>query len=438
MRVVALGVSHRTARVDLREELARAGEALEDFVAGLGEVRFERVALSTCNRFELYLAFPADAAVPPVEEWPARLIEALGVAVGEEAFYLVEGADAARHLYRVAASLDSQVLGEDQILGQVKAAFQDAVDREQTGPVLNHLFHQAFRIAKRVRSETEIGRHPVSIASAGVRLARKVFGDLHGRRILVLGVGEMGRLTLRHLREEGATDVVVVNRTLSRGAALAEEFGAEVRGLDRLGEELPRADVVVAATGATAPVLDRAAVAAAVDARGPTPLLLVDLGIPRDVEPGVHELEGVFLYDLDDLEEVTAESRNQRAAAAEQGEQLVADAALLFGDWVASRAVVPVISELQERLHALAARELEKSLKRVADVDPTLREACERAVRSVVAKLLHHPMITLRGLPPDERRQVTLSVVKNLFQLDGNIPNIPEGDAPSEAKEVSS
>lgn len=420
MRLLAVGVNHQSAPVSLRERLASADEALATRLAQLGDEveALEWVHLSTCNRYEVYLAAPGDE--PEGSSLVDLLLEVLGSedpGSDRHCFYLHEGLDAVRHLYRVTASLDSMVLGEDQIQAQVKQAYRVACDGDTTGPLLNHLFHQALRVGKRIRTETEISRSPVSIATAGISMARRVFGDLSDCRVLVLGVGEMARLSLTHLRDRGASEFVVANRTVSRAVALALEFGGRGVGLDEVPDLLDRIDLVVAATGAPEPVLTREQVEPSVEGRI-EPLLLVDLGVPRNLDSGIHELRATYLYDIDDLEQVTGESREQRRMAAARGEELAAEATSEFRSWLSSRQVVPMIRELVERSRAIAQLELERALRKLPGLEPEVRGACERAVTAAVNKLLHQPLVSLRSLEGGRESERTLSVVQDLFHLD--------------------
>lgn len=418
MRLLAVGLNYRTAPVSVREQAARNLARLEAQVAGWRArlESLEAVTVSTCNRLELYMALPvADAEV--AEGAVDEVAEALGFdAEQARSLYLFEGEDAARHLFRVTASLDSQVLGEDQIQGQVKESYQKAVDAAETGPVLNHLFHQALRTGKRVRTETGISRNPVSVATAGVALARRVFGDLGGCRVLVIGAGEMARLALGHLADRGVRDLRVVNRTLSRAVALTEEFGGTALPLHEAAAALGQVDLVVAATGAPHPMLSREDVVGAVRGRV-DPLLLVDLSLPRNLDPALDELDGVLLYDLDALEQVTEESRSERRKAAEEGEDLARHAAREFAAWMAARKAVPVIRELLRLSEEVATGELEKALKGHGDLDPAVRAACEQAVVQAVKKILHRPLVSLRGFKDDEEDRRTLEVVRGLFDL---------------------
>jgi glutamyl-tRNA reductase len=396
VRLLAVGLNYRTAPVPVRERAAQNAEHLTALLASWRSRvdPLEAVTVSTCNRLELYLALPAadeEVAEGVVED----VAEALGLFRDDaRSLYLFDGEDAARHLFRVTSSLDSQVLGEDQIQGQVKESYQKAVEGEETGPVLNHLFHQALRTGKRVRTETEISRNPVSVATAGVALARRVFGDLSSCRVLVIGAGEMARLALGHLHDRGVRDLCIVNRTLSRAVGLTEEYG---------GRALP-------------PMLTREDVEGAVRGRV-DPLLLVDLSLPRNLDPALDTLEGVLLYDLDALEQVTDESRIERRKAAVQGEHLTRQAAQEFAAWMAARKAVPVIKELLRVSQEVAVAELARVLKGQADMDPELRKACEQAVVQAVKKVLHRPLVSLRGFKDDEDDRRTLEVVRGLFDL---------------------
>ncbi len=420
MRLFALGVNHVTATVALRERLVSRDEAVLEVLASWRRetLGVEVAKLSTCNRYEIYVAAPAQRCLLGEERLLGELGEALELDEAEsKAVYLYDDEEAARHLFRVTASLDSLVLGEDQIQAQVKAGYAAAVESQTTGPVLNHLFHRALAVGKRIRTETDIARSPVSVATAGVSLAKRVFGDLSDCRVLVLGTGEMARLALRHLKDRGARQIFVGNRTLSRAVAVAGECGGEALALSDVEHRLGDVDLVVAATGASEPILSAQQVSPHLEGRI-DPLLLIDLGLPRNLAPDIHDLDGALLYDLDDLHRVTDQSKEKRKLASRRGEDIAFGASREFGAWLASRKVVPVIQELLETSRDTARRELVRALKGVNDLPEDARLACERAVVSAVNKVLHNPMISLRGLPKGEDGERTLRVVRDLFQLE--------------------
>src|SRR5512146_3313461 len=312
MSVVLVGISHHQAPVDLRERAALDLPRAADLAARLAGPGGEAVCLSTCNRTELYLA---DESGEDAERRAEAALLALETELGP-ALYRLRDEAAALHLFRVAAGLDSMVPGEGEILGQVRSAH----DAGATGPILDRLFRQALHAGKKVRAQPAIGESPASVASAAAALAEQVFGDLSGRSVLVVGAGKVGELAVRNLVSRGATISFVANRTLDRAAELAEQFGAEAVPLERIDRELERADVVISSTSASAWVLTRDRVDRALPARKGRSLFLIDLAVPRDLEPGIHDLDGCYLYDIDDLEAVVAETLASRRLEAEQAE----------------------------------------------------------------------------------------------------------------------
>ncbi|HEX2506144.1 MAG TPA: glutamyl-tRNA reductase [Gaiellaceae bacterium] len=395
MHLVLVGTSHRRAPVELRELVAfgsaRAGRIARS-LAGEGEA----VALSTCNRTELYLA--AEDAAAARARAVAELTRLAGLPAGEleASLYFMADDAAALHLCRVAAGLDSMVRGEGQILGQVRAAYEASQAAGATGPTLHRLFRHALRAGKRVRTETAIAENPASIASAAVELVERVFGELAGTRLLVLGAGKMGEQTALGLVARGATDVVVANRSLERAAAVAERFGARATGLDALGGELAAADVVVASTSSEGFVVTREQVERAVRGRAGRPLFFVDIAVPRDVDPEVDRLDGCYLYDVDDLERVVAHGDDGRAAETARAEAVVLEEAEAFRAWRLSRDVVPAIASLRALAETIRREELARAEARLGDLSPTERRAIDALTTRIVDKLLHLPTVRLK------------------------------------------
>ncbi|MGI9112967.1 MAG: glutamyl-tRNA reductase [Gaiellaceae bacterium] len=404
-RLTLVGVSHHRAPIELRERVALDPEAASELAARLGQ---EAVVLSTCNRTELYLARADDAeglAVATLSDLAGDRAEELSAVLyrlGDEA--------AALHLFRVAAGLDSLVPGEGEILGQVRGAFEAG----STGAFLDRLFRQALHAGRRVRVETSIGESPASVPAAGAALAQQVFENLSGKRILLLGAGKMSELTARNLVSRGARIGAVANRTLEHARALADSFGARALGLDELVEELALADVVVASTSSSEPILRKADVATALRSRRGRPLLLVDLAVPRDLDPAINELENCFLYDVDDLEAVVAETITGRRSEAARAEQLVASEGERFRRWQASLDVVPTIASLRALVEEIRDRELERAGARLSETE---RKHVESVTSQIVAKLLHLPTIRIKEAAAAADGVVYADVVRHLFGL---------------------
>ncbi len=413
MTLILVGVSHHVAPVELRERVAvpaAKASALARELAGDGG---EAVCLSTCNRTELYLG---DGDTAGAER---RAVAALcGIAgLPEEelrpVLYRLEDEAAALHLFRVAASLDSMVPGEGEILGQVRAAHEAGA----TGPLLDRLFRQAVHAGKKVRSQTAIGESPASVSSAAAALAGQVFGDLDGCRILLVGAGKIGELAARSLSSRGAEIGFVANRSLAKAEELARRFGGAPLPLERVTEELARADVVVSSTSASGYVLTREQVTRVLPARKGRPLFLIDIAVPRDLDPSIHELDGCYLYDIDDLEAVVAESLAGRRQEASRAEAIVVDEAERFRAWQASRDVVPAIASLRARAEEIRAAELERARGRLGRLSDRERLAVEAVTARIVDKLLHLPTVRMKEAAAAADGAAYAEAVRHLFGL---------------------
>jgi glutamyl-tRNA reductase len=395
VRLVAVGISHHVAPVELRERVALAPED----AAALGRRLGDAVVLSTCNRTELYLADES-------EERAVAALERLAEQPLDSVVYRLHDEAAAVHLFRVAAGLDSLVPGEGEILGQVRAAYEAA----EVGPLLDRVFRQALAVGKRVRSETAIGESPASLSSAAAALAQQVFGELDGRRVLVVGAGRIGELAAANLASRGATIAFVANRTIEAARELARRFDAEPVSLDELSRVLATVDVVVTSTSAPETVLH----ARDVPPQRRRPLFFVDIAVPRDVDPAVHELDGCYLYDIDDLEAVVAETLAGRRAEAARAEQLVADEAQRFREWQASLDVVPAIASLRARAEAIRDAELAK-LGRLSDTE---RRTVESVTSQILNKLLHLPTVRMKQAAAAAEGAAYADAVRHLFGLE--------------------
>ena len=401
MRLLLVGTSHRLAPIEVRERVALDGEGEAALAHRLGESG-EAVCLSTCNRTELYLAASDTEAAG--DRATDALADLGGIARAELEPYLyrLEQESAATHLFRVAAGLDSLVPGEGEIQGQVRSAYE----RGAVGPLLDRLFRQALHTGKRVRTETAIGESPASVASAAAALAAQVFGDLSGRRIVVIGAGKVGELAARNLVSRGAALSFVANRTVDRASSLAERFGGEALPLERLGEELADADVVVASTASRELILGGDEVERALRGRKGRPLLLVDLAVPRDIDPAAKDLHGCFLYDIDDLQSVVEETLTGRREEAIRAEEIVVGEGEAFNAWLGALESVPAIASLRERAEAIRRGELAKMGPRLAGLSERERHAVESLTNQIVNKLLHQPIMRLKeaGLGDEDDR----------------------------------
>ena len=419
MALFAAGLSHKNAPVALREQLAvdadKLRELLRDAVAH-GAVR-EAVMLSTCNRVEVYGVAEAPGAARTAVFGALCRHRGISPNSVEPLLYTHEEEDAIRHAFRVAASLDSMMIGEPQILGQVKDAFALAQSCETVGPALHTLFTQAFAVAKRVRTETEIARHAVSVSFAAVELAKKIFARLSGRAVLLLGAGKMGELAAKHLVEQGAFPIYVVNRTWSRAQEMARALAGTAVPFEDLPDAVAAVDIVVTSTGAPAPIVTREMVARVMHTRGARPLFLIDIAVPRDVEPGVDTLEDVYCYDIDDLKQVVDSHIRERLREAQRAETLVEREVTKFKARLGDVEVIPTIVSLRERLEEIGRGEVKKTLARLPDATPETRAALEALSASIVNKVLHAPITKLRESSRAGSHRSWLEVVHELFGL---------------------
>jgi glutamyl-tRNA reductase len=405
MSIVLVGISHHRAPVELRERAALDEARATELASRLAGENGEAVCLSTCNRTELYLA--SESAEEAEERAEAALL-ALEDELGP-ALYRLRDEAAALHLCRVAASLDSMVPGEGEILGQVRAAHRAGA----TGPILDRLFRQALHAGRKVRTETAIGESPASIASAAAALAEQVFGDLDDCSVLVVGAGEVGTQATRNLVSRGATIVSVANRTAAGADDLTRRFGGAAVPLDRIEAELAKVDVVLSATSAPGWVLGREQVERVLSTRRGRPLFLIDLAVPRDLDPAIHDLDGCYLYDIDALEAIVAETLAARRREAERAEAIVADEAGKFRDWHAALDVVPAIASLRAR-----AEEIRKAELRKAKLNDAERRAAESVTAAVLNKLLHLPTIRMKEAAAAADGVIYADAVRHLFGLE--------------------
>jgi glutamyl-tRNA reductase len=377
----------------------------------------EAVVVSTCNRAELYVA--CDNAAATAEDLLAFFSEFQQLSAEKIRPHLYShlDQDAARHLFRVASGLDSLIVGEPQILGQVKEAFSVASAAQATGALLNKLFHWAFAVGKRVRSETGLAEGAVSVSFAAVSLARKIFGSLDGRRVLVVGTGEMGKLTATHLKAQGIATLAITSRTLAHAQEVADEVGGVAIAWDALDAQLLESDIVITATGAPEPILSKAQVAASIPSSRNRPLFVIDIAVPRDVDPTAAEIEQVFLYNIDDLQTIVRENLQKRGGEATRAEEIVDDEVQKFMTWQRSRQAIPTVVALRQRFEAIRQRELVRLDSKLTGLPPEARARVDEITRLIVEKLLLHPTEQLKTLGDAERVGQYTDALNRLFAL---------------------
>lgn len=421
MELFVLSLNHDTASIDLRERLFFPERELPKALDALGEVPklAERMILTTCNRVEVY-----GVAEGPLSQMVEFVVACLGRHRGldpaqfDGAFYTHTAAAAARHVFRVASSLESMVLGEPQILGQVKSAYSIARAEQSTGIVLNNLLEQAFHVAKRVRTETGIASEPVSISSVAVDLARKIFGDLAGRTVLILGAGEMAELALRHLMDDGVQSILVANRTYERAVALAEQFRGRAVRYDSFQREMLNADIVISATSAPHMILKKEDMQKIIQERRHRPIFLIDIADPRDIDAACNEVDNVYLYNIDDLQSVAAANQKERQREAERAIPIVEREVELFLAWLRGLDVVPTIVSLRNRMEEIREAELRKAMSRLGDLTPEQRETIASLTTAMVNKILHQPMSELRRRAVHQDGHMYSTVLRRLFGLE--------------------
>jgi glutamyl-tRNA reductase len=408
--LLVVGISHRTAPLDVRERLAFTEEAVPPALRELGTLPTigEAMLLSTCNRVEIYAATRGapPAAVADLRHFLATVRQVEDAVLAPHLYDRV-GPAAVKHVFRVASSLDSLVVGEPQILGQLKDAYGIATQAGSVGPLLGRCLERAFGVAKRVRSETAIARGAANVSSVAVELAGRVFGELEGKAVLVIGAGKMSALAARHLAAEGAAPILVTNRSPARAQALAAEIGGQPRPWESLADLLTAADVVISSTAASEPVVSRALLKQVMKARRHRPIFIVDIAVPRDVEPDAAKLEGVYLFDIDDLERVVADNRRGREGEAGAAELIVEHETRQFLVWQRSQGAVPVIKQLRERFLGIATAEA----RRLGSGAPN-EEALVKLAESIAAKLLHKPLMAIKA--DDE----LADAARRLFELE--------------------
>jgi glutamyl-tRNA reductase len=422
MGILLIGMSHKTSPLAIRERLSlsceNSGHPLER-LRQMPSVR-EALYLATCNRVEVLVCTPDQAEREAGEGLKALLAERAKITLSEleRCLYAFSDAEAVRHLFRVASSLDSLVMGEAQILGQVKEAYRVAVEHEATGMMLNRILHHAFQAAKRVRTETGIADNAVSVGFAAVELAKKIFGRLEGKAILLVGAGEMSELAARHLLKQGISTILVANRTYARAEEIAGLFEGTAVSLEQIPEVLKKVDIVISSTGAPDYVLTREMVASALHRRKNRFLFLIDIAVPRDIEPSAGEIDNVYLYNIDHLQELVDENRHLREREAAKAEIILEEEIQNHLDWISSLEVVPTIVRFREKIEGIMKAELEKSASWRQALSESDQNHVESLVSSVVNKILHEPTACLREESRNRNGLAYAAALRRLFKLE--------------------
>lgn len=425
MEIVVVGLNHRTSPIEIREKLSFNDHQLRE---GLGHLKCypgiqEGIILSTCNRVEIYVvSSDAAAGFEQVQQFllnhAARHGEAVSPKSITDGIYLYSNQEAIRHVLRVVSSLDSMMVGEPQILGQVKEAFEIALHQKASGQILNNIFKKAISVAKRIRTETAIAQNAVSISFAAVELAKKIFGNLAGKNVLLLGAGEMAELAVRHLKNAGIGNLLITTRTYHNAVALAKDFDGFPLPFEEFPRELEKTDIVICSTGAVHHVVRPEHLAKAIDRRKNKPIFLIDISVPRNIDPEVNRIDNIYLYDIDDLQSVVDANLKERHREALKAEEIVSEEILSIQRWLKSLEVVPMITALRKRADDIRTGELERYRTRLNQLKSEERELIEAITSGIVNKLLHAPQVVLKSEANSSNGSLYIEAATRLFRLD--------------------
>lgn len=419
MPLILVGLNHRTAPVDVRERLSVPEPRLAETTRSLRAIDGVEGAafLSTCNRVEAILSTRDEDVIESIVQWMAGRASANRAEI-EKHLYILRHADVVKHLFRVTAGLDSMILGEPQIAGQVRKAFLGGQELGTLDTLLSQLFDNTMRVAKKVRTDTGIGEHAVSIPYAAVELSKKIFGDLKGLQVLLVGAGDMGELTAEHLHQQGVRQIYVANRSFERAVELAERFEGQGIAFDAFPELMGRCDIVIASTAAPQFVIDRGHAARALESRRSGNLFFIDLSVPRNIDPAVADVDGAYLYNVDDLQQVADANLEMRQQKAKEAEQIVLREVDAFRKRLVAQDAVPTILELQKRLETIRAGELEKCLRKVGPMTPEQKAAIEIFSTQLVNKILHYPILQLKEASDEpHERDAVRRTIRKIFGL---------------------
>ncbi len=418
--IVLLGLNHKTASVDVRECIAFTAEETDQ---ALGMLRGhpdigESILFSTCNRIELLMVAENSATAVDAAKQFLSTFKRVPLDRFESALYQYAGDAAVQHTFQVAASLDSMVVGEPQILGQMKEAYRRATVEKTSGVILNKLLHRTFFVAKKVRTETGIGGHAVSISYAAIELGKKIFGDLEGKRVMLIGAGEMAELAVDHLIRNRAGAITVANRTFARGVELAARFSGTAIKFEEIVDYLKDVDIIISSTGATGYVLQKGQVKAAMKRRRNRRLFFIDIAVPRDIDPEINRISNAYVYDIDDLKGIVDENIEDRQREAVKAQRIIDEAVIGFRKWFETLAVVPTIVSLRDKVETLARQEMDKTFGTMSHLPESDRQAIERMTRALVNKILHDPTHYLKNDGCMGNKAAALDLTRKLFNLE--------------------
>jgi glutamyl-tRNA reductase len=415
MQIALVGLSHKTAPVEVRERLAFQSDTLAKVLNSLLSQKqvSEAMILSTCNRVEVVAESPDDQRIREfICDYHRIPADALS-----RHLYSFRNTDAIRHVFRVASSLDSMMIGEPQILGQVKEAYRIASDAGTIGMHLSALMSRAFTVAKKIRSETGISQSAVSISYAAVELAKKIFGDLGGKTVMIIGASKMGELAARHLKRAGASSVLVTNRTFERAVELARVFEGAAVSFEHFQDHIDRADIVISSTGAPQFVITKPMAEQAIIRRKNKPMFFIDIAVPRDIEPAVNEIDNGFLYDIDDLQQVVDSNLKERLREAHRAEEIIDQEVQVFCSKMQSREVVPTIVQLRDTIEKMRRDEMERYRKHLKDMTPDQQGAVDQITLSLVNKILHQPISQLKAMAHDPQGADMAELIRKIFNI---------------------
>lgn len=419
MKIAVIGLNHKTADVELREKLAFNGPKLEEGIRRIRELPevTETVIVSTCNRVEIYLTVKdVGKAFEAIKDFFVGFFDIRKESL-DNALYLYDDMQAVRHIFRVSSSLDSMVVGEPQILGQLKDAFEFALEKKTTGVLLNRLLKKSISVAKRVRTETKIAENAVSISFAAVELAKKIFDDLSTKAFMLLGAGEMAELAAKHMINNGVKDIVIANRTYETGCNLAREFNGRAIKFEDYLNELAHADILVCSTGAQKYVLMKDQMQKVMKERKNRPVFLIDISVPRNIDPEINDMDNVYLYDVDDLRGVVDTNILERQKEAKKAEDIIEEEIETFKKWLSSLDSVPTVIALREKAEAVRKEEMERLLNRFPEIGEKEKKAIEGMAGSIINKLIHAPTVALRE--DSEDKDMMIATIKRLYGLNG-------------------
>jgi glutamyl-tRNA reductase len=418
--IVLIGINHKTASIELRECLAFSEEdTLNTFSAFKNNLVIKELMLiSTCNRVELLMTTPNPDEAIQIAKHHLSDSKKMELKQFEDSLYIYQGDDAIRHIFRVASSLDSLVVGEPQILGQIKAAYRRATSQKTSGVILNRLLHKTFFVAKRVRHETGIGDHAVSISYAAIELAKKIFGSLEGKEILLIGAGEMAELAVENLIRNRSGNIFVANRTFENALKLAVNFKGKAIGFEEISRTLEQVDIIISSTGATNFIIYQDQVKKILRRRKNRPLFFIDIAVPRDIDPDINRLPNAYVYDIDDLKGVIEENIEDRKLEAAKAERVIDEAVIKFRQWHENLNIVPTIVDLRKKLDTIAQNEVKKTFKSLQHLSATDCQAIYRMTHAIINKILHDPTLFLKQNGYHGLNSASIDFTRKLFKLD--------------------